>query len=153
MISPVDLMSAIYARAKTLGNGATLRAALGDSANSVLMATALQAAMGQPDLSTSLPARPFIALDDGLIAFDAIGTAQTFTPMWLIYDEPGRHYAIRQIIPLLVALYTGDGAPAIRIATGGQVGAIRIANVTRPRPDRNLGGLECSALQLQLYAI
>ena len=146
MVDLTDIASRIYSRARTDAAGASLRTQLGAGASSVITVAELDAA--------NLPARPFIALADGGLAFDAVGTAQTLTPVWWIYDDLNqKRFRFRVLIPLLVALYTGDGAPVIQVTTGGAIGHLRVANVGLPRSDPAFRTLDTCPLQLQLYLI
>jgi len=93
---PRVIKSTVYSRAKTDGAGASLRAALGGGAASVL-----------PDLIGDLPSTPFVVLRMGTATPESAVTAgQSLT--WWIYDAPDqRFYRIDQVEMLLRDLYDG----------------------------------------------
>jgi hypothetical protein len=111
--------------------GATLRAALGAGANSIVHADTLT-------LNT-LPARPLVAFRGGAVAGESM-QMRVPTWRWWIYDDLEHLYwRINGVLPLIEAAY-----PQFLSAVFGRV---FVTDIGPERPDPGLGNMPCRWVQ------
>ncbi len=93
------ITAAFFAVLKSGSAGATVRAALGDGATSVITAE---------DLKKTLPAAPFVALRSGPIVGARYDRRQLFFAWWVYDDEQARWAGINAVVSLIEAAYATD---------------------------------------------
>lgn len=133
------LNKAIYDRLRSDAAGASVRALLGGSTNSVIHAAAL---------GGGIPARPFVALRAGAIP-GASRDVRIPTWTWWIYNEKAAGYAkIGDIVEAIEAAYT---ATPISLSTT-VVDRVEVANIGAETSDEALA-LLVRSLQLAAYVL
>lgn len=121
----------LYARLKSEAAGASVRAALGAGAASIIPAEKLRV---EPR-----PARVLLAWRGGPVGGQS-GEMRGIIGTWWIYDDPGQGYArIDALVPLVEAAYPRDALAW---------GETRITLVGQASEDATLGGLLVRPVQL-----
>lgn len=134
------LRAIVYGRLKTDAEGASVRAALGDGADSIISAEELK--------RTPLPATPFIALRRGPMPIvSEVVYAPIFT--WWVYDDAQQDYwRIDSVLTLIGKAY------AARLLDSPPGGAINVVDgsIGPHTSDDKLGGLLVCTYQIIPYA-
>lgn len=137
VLDPATLQQAFYARLATDSAGATVRAALGAGAASVIV---------RDDLDPlNLPARPFLVLAIGPIAGAPDYDMQRMQCAWWVYDDPFRKFSrIDALILPIANAYPADDPTVIPFCD------VRRLAVSQPIYDSKLGGRPARSLPYQV---
>jgi len=124
MIDLSALTNAVWDRLASDSAGADVRDALGDDANSILMAEDLRV---EGLTIADLPARPLLALRRGAVPTTQRAIVDVPVYTWYAYDDTDVGYGrLEALIPLVAAAYgalltaSGVGVGEIEVSAGAQ---------------------------------
>lgn len=130
MIDYATITELIYQRLRSHAAGASVRAALGDASNSVVLAADIRRSEQQS--TVQLPAVPFLALRYGPAGSgDQVVWQPVYT--WFCYDSPAIGYGRLLTLPALIA---SAYRPELALVAGEDTIEISMA---APSPDMVLG--------------